>query len=89
MAIFGLVTKDFYRRRHEEWKVKAEREKIKKKGFGISPAKKCLLEKGFPFVSLVLETHKQGIITYNDVADYLSIRLKHLNEIEQLIKGET
>jgi len=89
MAIFGLVTKDFYRRRYEEWKVKAEREKVKKKGFGISPAKKCLSEKGFPFVSLVLETHKQGIITYNDVADYLSIRLKHLNEIERLIKGET
>nr|HID57808.1 ImmA/IrrE family metallo-endopeptidase [Desulfobacterales bacterium] len=89
MEILELVTKDFYQRRREEWKVKVEKEKIRKKGFFVQPAKKCLLEKGLPFVSLVLETHKRGVITYNDVVDYLSIRLKHLNKIEQLIKGES
>jgi len=87
MKILGLVSRNLYQRKCKEWKIKAEREKIKKGGFGLPPVKKCLLEKGLPFVSLVLEAHKQGAITYDDVADYLSIRLKHLNKIEQFIKG--
>lgn len=89
MEILRLVTKDLYEGKRKEWKVKTQRQMIKKKGFGLSPAKKCLLEKGVPFVSLVLETRKQGVITYNDVADYLLIRLKYLNEIGELVKGES
>jgi len=89
MEILRLVTKDLYEGKRKEWKVKSQRQKMKKKGFGLRPAKKCLLEKGVPFVSLVLETRKQGVITYNDVADYLSIRLKYLNEMGELVKGES
>jgi len=89
MEILRLVSKDSYEGKRKEWKVKSQRQKIKKKGFGLPPAKKCLLEKGVPFVSLVLETRKQGVITYNDVADYLSIRLKYLNEMGELVKGES
>jgi len=89
MEILGLTTQDFYQRKCKEWKMKAERGRQKKKEFFVHPAKKCLLEKGVPFVSLVLEAHRQGIITYNDIADYLSIRVKHFNKLEKLVRGTT
>jgi Zn-dependent peptidase ImmA (M78 family)/transcriptional regulator with XRE-family HTH domain len=46
------------------------------------PAKKCLAENGHLFTSLVLEGRARGMINYLDVADYLSLRLKYLREVE-------
>lgn len=57
-----------------------------KRGGGPSPSTKCIQENGVPFVSLVLESYKKDKITYSDVADYLSIRLKHLPKVEQLVE---
>jgi len=60
---------------------------IKKQGrsFGLPPARRCLQQKGPLFVQRVLEAKAQGLITYRDVADYLSIRLKYLDQVESLI----
>ncbi|MGC1120569.1 MAG: hypothetical protein WBA22_05700 [Candidatus Methanofastidiosia archaeon] len=48
---------------------------------------KCIRENGIPFTSLVFNSYRKGKITYNDVADYLKIRTKHIPKVEQLVRG--
>jgi len=55
----------------------------KEKGF-ITPPRKCLQEKGKQFVSLVFQSKERNLITTADVIEYLSVKLKHLNKIEEL-----
>lgn len=77
---FGRTTQGFYEGKREEWKKKTH-----KPGGRQNPPKKCIQERGVPFVSLVLESQRRDRITYSDVADYLGIRLKHLPKVEQLV----
>ncbi|HUV02700.1 MAG TPA: XRE family transcriptional regulator [Desulfobacteria bacterium] len=58
-----------------------------RRGGGPPPPRKCILENGAPFVSLVLESYAKDKITYSDVSDYLGIRLKHLPKVEKLVMG--
>lgn len=46
---------------------------------------KCLEEKGKQFISLVIQSREKGIINTHDVIEYLSIKLKHLDKIQELI----
>jgi len=85
LVILGWADKYFYKSKHEEWKTI----EYPRRGGVRNPPKECIRKNGAPFVSLVLDTHREEKITYTDVADYLEIRLKHLPEIEQLIRSET
>lgn len=87
LVIFRLSTGDFYKRKRKEWETKAKEGQRKKRWGRQNPPKKCVQENGIPFVSLVLETHREEKITYRDVADYLTIPLKHLPKVEQLAQG--
>jgi Zn-dependent peptidase ImmA (M78 family)/DNA-binding XRE family transcriptional regulator len=87
LLTFGLSTGDFYERKRREWEAKAKEATKKEKWGRQNPPKKCVQENGVPFVSLVLETHREEKITYRDVADYLTIPLKHLPKVEQLAQG--
>lgn len=84
LVMLDKASLDFYKRKREEWQGKEWQ-----KGWGRkNPPKKCIVENGIPFVSLVLDANRQGKITYSDIADYLAIRLRYLPEIEQLIGGK-
>lgn len=48
--------------------------------------KKCILENSIPFASLVFDSYRREKITYNDVADYLGIRTKHIPKVERFIE---
>ena len=50
--------------------------------FKMPASKRCISEKGRLFVSLALEAKERDLITYSDLADYLSIDLKHLDKLE-------
>ena len=78
LSTFNLATWSFYRVKHEQWKEEAK-EKQK--------PQKCIRENSIPFVSLVLESYRKEKITYNDVADYLGIRTKHIPKVENLIEA--
>ncbi|PIU61116.1 MAG: zinc peptidase [Armatimonadetes bacterium CG07_land_8_20_14_0_80_40_9] len=84
LVILRLSRGDFYKRKREEWKVTEYR---RKGGPPRNLPKECVQKNGVPFVSLVLESHREEKITYSDVADYLTIQLKHLPKVEQLIGG--
>jgi hypothetical protein len=59
--------------------------KQRRRSFGLHPARRCVQEKGPRFTSLVLEAKDRELITYSDVADYLSIRMKHLDKVQSLL----
>jgi Zn-dependent peptidase ImmA (M78 family) len=51
------------------------------RGFGVPLDRKCLTEKGRPFISLVVKNEDLGFISSNDALDYLDIKLKHLEKL--------
>jgi Zn-dependent peptidase ImmA (M78 family)/DNA-binding XRE family transcriptional regulator len=70
---------------YESEKAKLKQESFPEKGkVFITPPQKCIHEKGKKFVSLVLQSKERGLITTADIVEYLSIKLKHLNKIEEL-----
>jgi Zn-dependent peptidase ImmA (M78 family)/DNA-binding XRE family transcriptional regulator len=88
LMILGLTSQDFYKRKREEWQLQFKELVKKQKRFARpNPPKKCLQENGMPIVSLVLDSYRKEKITYSDVADYLSIKLKHVPKVENLIEG--
>lgn len=87
LLIFRKITENFYKEKRKEWRIKEEGIQ-KSGGWGIDTPRKCIRDKGLPFISLVLETYRRDKITYPETLDYLSIRIKHLYELEQLIKNK-
>jgi Zn-dependent peptidase ImmA (M78 family) len=59
----------------------ATQQKRKRKGGFASPALATLRGCGRRYTRLVLEARERGVITFRDVADFLSIRLKHLEKV--------
>ena len=55
---------------------------------GRPQAERCLEQRGPGFVRLVLEAKARGEITFRDVADYLSMRLKHLDRLQSLVQEQ-
>jgi len=53
-------------------------------GAGLKAPARCLLERGKPFVSLVIEAAKRELITFSDANIYLGVKLK---DFRQLAKG--
>jgi len=60
-------------------------ETSKKNNFFISPSQKCLQEKGKQFISSVLQAKERGVITTADTIEYLSIKLKHVGKIQEVL----
>jgi len=88
LVILDLASLTFYKKKRDEWQLQTkELMKKRKKGGRANPSKKCLQENGTPIVSLVLNSYRKDKITYSDVADYLSIRLKHVPKVEHLLEG--
>jgi Zn-dependent peptidase ImmA (M78 family) len=64
-------------------KLKPARPPVKRSpGYGLSPANKCLTERGPWFISLVLEGQARSLITYGDLADYLGLKLTHVPKVQ-------
>jgi len=57
--------------------------------FGPSAAQRCVGMRGKRFVRLVLGARERDLITYRDVADYLSLRVRHFDAVEAMVgEGE-
>jgi Zn-dependent peptidase ImmA (M78 family) len=84
MLTCGLISRRRYEVELSRQKASAKPPK-KTRPFGPSPTRRCLQEKGRLFVSLVLEGRRTAAITYSDVADYLSLRVKHFDQLQALI----
>jgi Zn-dependent peptidase ImmA (M78 family) len=83
LLICSLISRNQYMNKLTEL---LSQEKPQKHGFGLRPSKRCVLENGKLFASLVLEARERELITHSDLADYLSINLKHMGEVEALLR---
>jgi Zn-dependent peptidase ImmA (M78 family) len=82
----GIVPTNLYWSLYKKW-TQAGPRRQPSGGFS-SPSTKTLAELGPTFVNRVLSALDGGAITYSDVADYLSLRLKHVDRLRELLPGE-
>ena len=83
MARFGLTTQHFYRERREHLRQRYtdKRERDAGQGGFVPPHRVSMAALGRTFVRLVLEGFDRERISASDVADFLGMRLKHLEEV--------
>jgi len=66
-----------------------ERLKLKKKRKVIvKPSRKAVSQLGKKFVTNVLEAHERGAISDSDLAEFLGIRLHHIDRVQELVGTE-
>jgi Zn-dependent peptidase ImmA (M78 family)/DNA-binding XRE family transcriptional regulator len=87
LQVCGLISTARYQAKLRSWEQQA-RVPRKKPSFGVSPARRCVGQKGRLFTSVVLEAKERDLITYSDVADYLSVRVKHLDRVQGLLREQ-
>jgi Zn-dependent peptidase ImmA (M78 family) len=82
----GIVPTNIYWSLYKRWTKNVQ---PRQPGGGFSsPPTKALAELGPTFVNSVLSALDRGAITYSDVTDYLSLRLKHVDHLRELLPGE-
>jgi Zn-dependent peptidase ImmA (M78 family) len=81
----GIISTNLYWSFFREW---TQAGAPRQSGGFTSPPTKTLAELGTTFVNRVLNALDGGAITYSDVADYLSLRLKHVERLRELLPGE-
>ena len=64
-----------------------EEQRAKPRGRAVPPGKRCLRQHGRLFTSLVLEARERNLIPYADVADYLSLRLRYLEDVQSALSA--
>jgi len=74
MMKLGYISRDTYEKMIKEIKTT-------KKRVPMSPAKKCIVEKGEKFISLVELNLQKGNITFDEALEYLGIKMRYYNEI--------
>ena len=85
LQVCGLISTARYQAKLHSWEHQVATSR-KKPSFGVSPARRCVGQKGRLFASMVLEAKEHDLITYSDVADYLSVRVKHLDSVQSLLR---
>jgi Zn-dependent peptidase ImmA (M78 family)/DNA-binding XRE family transcriptional regulator len=83
LLICGRTSESFYKRKREQYLREYTTKANKAKSGYALPHKSAIARAGRAFVRLVLSNYHARNITASDVADFLDIRLKHLNAIEK------
>jgi Zn-dependent peptidase ImmA (M78 family)/transcriptional regulator with XRE-family HTH domain len=78
------ISRETYRRTVGAWQAERRPPRRKAKG-GAPPYLMTVSELGARFVSRVLAAHERGLIGDSDLSDYLTLRLKHLDRVQELV----
>ena len=85
LLTLGKTTEGFY----EEYRERYAQAPNTQQGGGFAPPDRLAVStSGLLFTRLVLGNYHQNTITASDVAEYLSVRLKHLPKIEAHVLGK-
>ena len=85
LLTLGKTTEGFY----EEYRERYAQAPNAQQGGGFAPPDRLAVStSGLLFTRLVLGNYHQNTITASDVAEYLSVRLKHLPKIEAHVLGK-
>jgi Zn-dependent peptidase ImmA (M78 family) len=60
----------------------------KKRKIIVQPSTKAVGQLGKKFVTNVLSAHERGAISDSDVAEYLGVRLQHIDKVQELVGAE-
>ncbi len=88
LLILGRTDNAFYERKVNQYYLEFLRNRKESDGFA-PPYVQVLSQSGTYFANLVLENYHQERITSADVSEYLGIRLKHLQRVEQALALKT
>ena len=77
-----IISQEFYLTKTQEWK-EAFKNKVKKEGGRRYSGKAELQMNGKLFSKAVIESFNSDKITYNDISDYLSIKIKNIPLLEK------
>jgi len=86
MLTLGLVNEDFYTIKREQYYNEFTKRVPSKQGH-VNPVLDLLSYAGKPFVTLALENFNRGNITTSDISDYLGIKIKHLDSLQDSVSG--
>lgn len=84
LRAINRISHEFYARKIAEYEAMRNRRSKPSTG-GPPPASLALSRNGLPFTRLVLQAYYGDWITAADVSNYLSVKLKHLTEIEHKV----
>jgi len=79
--ILGLTTKEYYLKKHKEWKSKYKEFRRGKK----DEIKICLQERGKKYTSMVFDAYERNKIDEIRVADYLGVTFDKISKIKEAI----
>ena len=88
LAELGPIGPEAYWGRLDKWAAEPKPSLVRR-GRARTPPERCVAERGRRFTSLVLEAKDRDIITYSDMSDFLSLRLRHLGRLESLVRGKS
>lgn len=86
LVILGRVPEAYYRRKREEYLRAGVTEKKQRTGGVAPPYRLAVAAGGTLFTRLVLDAFDEERITASDVAQYLGVRLKHLERIREVVR---
>ena len=81
MLTLGLVDEDFYKAKHEQYNREYAAIQRSSGGF-VHPVVEVFGASGKGFVGLVLENLNRGLITTSDLSDFLRLKVKHLERLQ-------
>lgn len=87
LLILGRTTERFYRRKRAQFQREYEERRDQREPGFAPPHRMAISSAGPVFVQIVLTNYHQENITASDVADFLEVRLKHLDKIEAEVFG--
>ena len=87
LVILNRIPLSFYRRRRAEYSREYQRVRREPRQGGFAPPYTMAVAKGGPlFTRLVLSAYDEERITASDLAEYLRVRLKHLDRIRNAVQ---
>ena len=85
LLLFEKTSRRYYQQKREDWKKKRMMREEDEEGGGGNIPTQCIAQNGRTVVSMIIESYRKDKITYNDVGDFLEVKLKHIPEIEKRI----
>jgi Zn-dependent peptidase ImmA (M78 family)/transcriptional regulator with XRE-family HTH domain len=89
LLILDRTTSAFYARKRDEWIEAAARRPKRKASGGLSPAKKCVVERGTAFAALVLDSLSHGWVSTHEASGYLGVRTHQLDNVAEQVGAQS
>ena len=88
LLVAELISHTQFSRLMERWR-RVDRSARQRRGGPVPQAAQAINRLGPRFVSTVLEAHGRNLISTSDLSSFLSLKVKHLPQVEQLLAAES